>query len=138
MFFLVKYLIRAWRRRQDSPAGRELTMPAPSPAAARGPLALLVHQVRYDLRASLRNPRARFFTFFFPILLLVDLQRRVRQRHDDDRRRAREALALLRARHPRDVDRRRRLRRPRHLDLDAARDRRAQAPPRDARCRRRC
>jgi ABC-2 type transport system permease protein len=32
---------------------------------------LLIHQVRYDLRASLRNPRARFFTFFFPILLLV-------------------------------------------------------------------
>lgn len=34
-------------------------------------LALLAHQVRYDLRTSLRNPRARFFTFFFPILLLV-------------------------------------------------------------------
>jgi ABC-2 type transport system permease protein len=40
-------------------------------AAARGPLAVLAHQVRYDLRASMRNPRARFFTFFFPILLLV-------------------------------------------------------------------
>jgi ABC-2 type transport system permease protein len=45
-------------------------MPTPS-AAARGPIALLAHQVRYDLLASLRNPRARFFTFFFPILLLV-------------------------------------------------------------------
>jgi len=33
--------------------------------------ALLIHQVRYDLLASLRNPRARFFTFFFPVLLLV-------------------------------------------------------------------
>jgi ABC-2 type transport system permease protein len=40
-------------------------------AAARGPVALLAHQVRYDVRASLRNPRARFFTFFFPIVLLV-------------------------------------------------------------------
>ncbi len=40
-------------------------------AAARGPIALVVHQVRYDLLASLRNPRARFFTFLFPILLLV-------------------------------------------------------------------
>jgi ABC-2 type transport system permease protein len=40
-------------------------------AAARGPIALLAHQVRYDIRTSLRNPRARFFTFFFPILLLV-------------------------------------------------------------------
>lgn len=40
-------------------------------AAARGTLALLVHQARYDIRASLRNPRARFFTFFFPVILLV-------------------------------------------------------------------
>jgi ABC-2 type transport system permease protein len=40
-------------------------------AASRSPLALLVHQVRYDLRASLRTPRARFFTFFFPVVLLV-------------------------------------------------------------------
>jgi ABC-2 type transport system permease protein len=40
-------------------------------AAARGPLALLGHQVRYDLTASMRNPRARFFTFMFPVLLLV-------------------------------------------------------------------
>jgi ABC-2 type transport system permease protein len=51
--------------RGDSTAGLR-----PS-AAARGPIALLAHQLRYDLRASLRNPRARFFTFFFPILLLV-------------------------------------------------------------------
>jgi ABC-2 type transport system permease protein len=34
-------------------------------------LALLAHQVRYDVRIGLRNPRARFFTFVFPILLLV-------------------------------------------------------------------
>jgi ABC-2 type transport system permease protein len=40
-------------------------------AAARGAFFLLVHQVRNDLRTSLRNPRARFFTFFFPVLLLV-------------------------------------------------------------------
>ncbi|MGH2864528.1 MAG: ABC transporter permease, partial [Solirubrobacteraceae bacterium] len=39
--------------------------------ASRGALASLAHQVRYDVRASLRNPRARFFTFFFPIVLLV-------------------------------------------------------------------
>ena len=51
------------------------------------------HQVRYDLRASLRNPRARFFTFFFPILLLVIFDGRLRQRHDDDRRRPRHAVA---------------------------------------------
>ncbi len=34
---------------------------------------LLAHQIRYDLLASVRNPRARFFTFMFPILLLVIL-----------------------------------------------------------------
>ena len=48
--------------------------PSPSPtAAARGPLMLLAHQARYDLLASMRNPRARFFTFMLPILLLVIL-----------------------------------------------------------------
>jgi len=40
-------------------------------AAARGPVALLVHQARHELLVSVRNPRARFFTFAFPILLLV-------------------------------------------------------------------
>jgi ABC-2 type transport system permease protein len=40
-------------------------------AASRGLIGLLAHQVRYDLRAGSRNPRARFFTFFFPVLLLV-------------------------------------------------------------------
>ena len=34
-------------------------------------LQLLAHQARYELRISLRNPRARFFTFVFPVLLLV-------------------------------------------------------------------
>ncbi len=40
-------------------------------AASRGPLALLAHQTRYELLSAGRNPRARFFTFVFPILLLV-------------------------------------------------------------------
>ena len=34
-------------------------------------LALLAHQVRYDLRVTVRNPRARFFTLVFPVVLLV-------------------------------------------------------------------
>jgi ABC-2 type transport system permease protein len=87
MFFLIPYLVRKWRERRERLAGtvgaqaEPLAAQAPASvprperagpsAAARGPLALLIHQVRYDLRASLRNPRARFFTFFFPILLLV-------------------------------------------------------------------
>jgi ABC-2 type transport system permease protein len=42
----------------------------PTPAA-RGPLALLLHEARFDTLASMRNPRARFFTFMFPILIMV-------------------------------------------------------------------
>jgi ABC-2 type transport system permease protein len=76
MFLILRYLLGRWRERH--PAGAAAATPRlarstrtrPS-AAARGPLAVLAHQVRYDLRAGLRNPRARFFTFFFPILLLV-------------------------------------------------------------------
>jgi ABC-2 type transport system permease protein len=40
-------------------------------SAADGPLALIAHQARFDLRAAMRNPRARFFTLIFPLLLLV-------------------------------------------------------------------
>ena len=54
-----------------SAAARRSGRAAERSAASRGPIGLLVHQVRYDLLGSLRNPRARFFTFFFPILLLV-------------------------------------------------------------------
>ena len=66
---------RAWREQRHpttapSSVSRVTESSRPS-AAARGPLALLGHQVRFDLLASFRNPRARFFTFVFPILLLV-------------------------------------------------------------------
>jgi ABC-2 type transport system permease protein len=40
-------------------------------AAARGPIVLLAHQARYELLTAGRNPRARFFTLVFPVLLLV-------------------------------------------------------------------
>ncbi|MBO0768749.1 MAG: ABC transporter permease [Solirubrobacterales bacterium] len=46
------------------------TEPAVSPAA-NGQLALLGHQVRFDLLTLMRNPRARFFTIVFPLLFLV-------------------------------------------------------------------
>ena len=94
MFLLFRYLLKLWRRRQTPGAtattdtaptaerptaaratATALTATAPTTtrpsAAARGPLALLAHQASYDTLASLRNPRARFFTFMFPILLLV-------------------------------------------------------------------
>jgi ABC-2 type transport system permease protein len=88
MYYLVRYLIRLFQGRRaanavqpaDGGATEAAVASQPVPvrtskhgpsAASRGALALIVHQVGYDLRVSLRNPRARFFTFFFPILLLV-------------------------------------------------------------------
>jgi ABC-2 type transport system permease protein len=73
MILILMRLYRAWRDRR--PVGAEAANLSPRHAslspAARGLPALLFHQVRYDLLTSLRNPRARFFTFLFPILLLV-------------------------------------------------------------------
>ncbi|HWE59270.1 MAG TPA: ABC transporter permease [Solirubrobacteraceae bacterium] len=89
MYFLIKRLLRMWRERQSQKdAAAPPTAPpaaaAPSnsspPAAprvdgpsasSRGPLALLLHEALYDIKISARNPRARFFGFFFPIVLLV-------------------------------------------------------------------
>ena len=74
MILLIRRLLRLWRARDAGTrphrAARPTEHPRPTPAA-RGPLALLAHQARYDTLASMRNPRARFFTFMFPILLLI-------------------------------------------------------------------
>jgi ABC-2 type transport system permease protein len=40
-------------------------------AAARGPVALVLHQAGYDLLGILRNRQARFFTLILPLLFLV-------------------------------------------------------------------
>jgi ABC-2 type transport system permease protein len=40
-------------------------------AAARGPIALVLHQAGYDLRGFLRNRQSRFFTLVLPLLFLV-------------------------------------------------------------------
>lgn len=81
MILILTRLYQAWKRRQAAaaPEGESISgagrsadgLAMRASAASRGPLALLMHQVRYDLRASFRNPRARFFTFVFPILVLV-------------------------------------------------------------------
>jgi ABC-2 type transport system permease protein len=79
MIPILSRFYRTWRMRQIAARSqrdvtRSRTTTAVSPgrsAASRGLPAVLAHQVSYDLRASLRNPRARFFTFFFPVLLLV-------------------------------------------------------------------
>jgi len=92
MFMLFNFLMRKWRERQARAAGADAqARPGQAEAAAgrpgaarvidpevprqspadRGLVALIAHQARYDLLAGVRNPRARFFTFFFPIVLLV-------------------------------------------------------------------
>ena len=83
MYYLIKRLLRMWRARAAQRA-TQTPVPAAAPvgfsgtppedgrsAASRGPLALLLHEGLYDLKISVRNPRARFFGFFFPIVLLV-------------------------------------------------------------------
>lgn len=83
MYFLTRRLLGMWRARRAQRAVRT-PVPVAAPvgsigtpredgrsAVSRGPLALLLHEALYDLRISVRNPRARFFSLFFPILLLV-------------------------------------------------------------------
>ncbi len=57
MYFLIKRLLRM--------------RPDGSSAASRGSLALVLHEAAYDLRISLRSPRARVMGIVFPIVLLV-------------------------------------------------------------------
>jgi ABC-2 type transport system permease protein len=93
MYFLIKRLIRIWQARQAERSavaaaavlGDESAEPAPAAslvfsgtpredppsAASRGALALLLHEALYDLRISLRSPRARVMGIFFPIVLMV-------------------------------------------------------------------
>jgi ABC-2 type transport system permease protein len=68
---MILILIRLYRRWRSSRRTQATVTESVQSPAARGPLALLAHEVRYDLIAAWRNPRARFFTFFFPVLLLV-------------------------------------------------------------------
>lgn len=83
MYFLIKRLLRIWRARQAQNAAApvnddsQITKASAPPRAdgrsafSRGQLALLGHEALYDIKISLRNPRARFFGFVFPIVLLV-------------------------------------------------------------------
>jgi ABC-2 type transport system permease protein len=94
VLLIFRHLLRLWRARGggeggDTPApggaepGQDAVVPrAPTvserepraprrSAASRGPLALLAHQARFELLAAQRNPRARFFTVFLPVVLLV-------------------------------------------------------------------
>jgi ABC-2 type transport system permease protein len=75
MFLLVRWLYRRYRvrRAQDTEARAPARRSAPFPkrAGRRPPLALVLHQARFDLRTVLRNKQARYFTLLLPLLLLV-------------------------------------------------------------------
>jgi ABC-2 type transport system permease protein len=58
--------LAAARRGRRSPERRET-----SRGSGRGPLALIVHQARYDLLGILRDRQARFFTIMLPLIFLV-------------------------------------------------------------------
>jgi ABC-2 type transport system permease protein len=75
MFLLLRSLYRRYRARKPSAAqtsgARQPSATAAAPAASHGPLGLLVHQARFDLRAFLRNKQGRYFTVILPLVLLV-------------------------------------------------------------------
>jgi ABC-2 type transport system permease protein len=82
MYWLIKFIIRKLRERRGAPDASDAVANRPSAQprvhaepstspATHGPLGLLLHQARYEVLINLRNPRARFFTFIFPIVLLV-------------------------------------------------------------------
>lgn len=47
------------------------TAPASAQAPRRSALSLLVHQIRYEQLSFWRNPQSAFFTFIFPIVIIV-------------------------------------------------------------------
>ncbi len=73
MFLLLRWLYRHFRSRFAARRSTETPHSAAGKATAawRGPLALVLHQARYDLRAFLRNKQSRFFTLILPLLFLI-------------------------------------------------------------------
>ncbi len=72
MFLLLRWLYRHLRLRSAASQSTGIPHSAVGRATApRGPLALVLHQARYDLRAFLRNQQSRFFTLILPLLFLI-------------------------------------------------------------------
>jgi ABC-2 type transport system permease protein len=76
MFFLIPFLTRQFKKWRGIDVQKTDTQVADASKAKAtvgrsNSLMLLFHEARYDLLISMRNTRARFFTFVFPILLLV-------------------------------------------------------------------
>jgi ABC-2 type transport system permease protein len=76
MIPLIRWLYRRLTAGRTAPPQAspmvERTHLASTPARAHGgPLALVLHQARYELLGFLRNRQARFFTLLLPLLFLV-------------------------------------------------------------------
>jgi ABC-2 type transport system permease protein len=73
VFLLLRWLYRHLRSQSAAPrrTGTFHSAAGQATAAPRGPVALVLHQARYDLRAFLRNKQSRFFTLILPLLFLI-------------------------------------------------------------------
>jgi hypothetical protein len=73
VFLLLRWLYRHLRSQSAAPrrTGTFHSAAGQVTAAPRGPVALVLHQARYDLRAFLRNKQTRFFTLILPLLFLI-------------------------------------------------------------------
>jgi ABC-2 type transport system permease protein len=69
VFLLLRWLYRHFRSQSAAP--QRTGTPRSTAGPARNPLALVLHQARYDLRAFLRNKQSRFFTLILPLLFLI-------------------------------------------------------------------
>jgi ABC-2 type transport system permease protein len=65
---MIRMLYRMMRRRR---AQARASASAATRTGGHGPVALAVHQARYDLLGFLRNRQARFFTLILPLIFLV-------------------------------------------------------------------
>ncbi len=97
---------------------------------------LTLTQLRYDQKIFWRNPMSVFFTVVQPLIFLVIFVSVFGNDTTTVAGHVDQPLDLLRARHPHPGDRHRHLLQPHHLAHADARERRAQAHPEHARCRR--
>lgn len=68
MILLIRWL---WRKRRERLGVEPRRSGRSSTSASRGPVALILHQARYDILGILRNRQARFFTLILPLLFLI-------------------------------------------------------------------
>lgn len=71
MILIAREIRRRRARREPSAGSGQTPEQRGQTPAARGPLAVVLHQASFELRSFLRNKQARFFTLVLPLLFLV-------------------------------------------------------------------